>query len=523
MRSALVLCSLIWIAFSPSLRGEFQFDDAHSIKNNTAIHSLSNIPRFWTDRTASSVVPENRVYRPATHSLHAICWAVAGGETWPFHVIKLALHWLCCLMFLWIWTRLAALRKGPELELHVVGVMAVVFSVHPAISETVGYIAATSTLLCATFYLAAYLAYLRFRESGSRRFLALSLGAFFFSVMSKEEGITLPAVVALTELYWIPRSLELPFASRIRKHVMPFAVFAVALGALLYVTYPPKASVSRGSITPGSYFITQWRAYLHYMGTWLWPWDLNADNVSFGFSKSISDSRVIQAALGNALLLGGAWLLRKPFPALLFGLLWFYITVSPASSIVPLAEPVNEHRTYLSFVGWWGGLAYSIYQGFLRLPTLRGHERKWAGAFVLLVSLLVFGSQQRSRLWASPELLWKDTLAKNPESGRAMNNLALAHMGRSEFIPALELLENCERVWATYQICAVNKGIVLASLGKPEAAEASFQRALSIYGDSYAANLYYGYFLRDSRRDPASASIYLDRAAAIAGTQEKKP
>src|SRR6185437_15558196 len=107
--------------------------------------------------------------------------------------------------------------------------------------------------------------------------------------------------------------------------------------------------------TPWTYFMTQWREYLWYMKLWFWPFHLNADDATTVFSATIMDPLAIQALIGNLLVILFVWAQRRRFPALFFGMLWFYITISPASSVVPLAEAMNEHQMYLSYVGFIGG------------------------------------------------------------------------------------------------------------------------------------------------------------------------
>ncbi|MGZ6371667.1 MAG: hypothetical protein ACXWPM_12995, partial [Bdellovibrionota bacterium] len=213
-----ILAILIGITFYSSIDGAFHFDDTHSIESNVAIRSMANIPSFWSDPRTSSFIPENRVYRPMVYTLYSVCWWIGQGSTHPFHVMKLLMHLSVCLALFLIWRRLWSEpgwfpEKIPELHIPFVSrtfrltpewaalFLAMLFSVHPATSECVDYIAATTSLQCAMFYLWAYVAYLKLRESAQLKFLAISMGLYFLSVASKEEGITLPAMIVLTELF----------------------------------------------------------------------------------------------------------------------------------------------------------------------------------------------------------------------------------------------------------------------------------------------------------------------------------
>jgi hypothetical protein len=54
----------ICLAYANSFQNQFHFDDFHTILDNPAIHSLRNVPRFFTDAMTFSVLPANRTYRP---------------------------------------------------------------------------------------------------------------------------------------------------------------------------------------------------------------------------------------------------------------------------------------------------------------------------------------------------------------------------------------------------------------------------------------------------------------------------
>jgi hypothetical protein len=556
-KAALWLGIAVFACYFWSIAGGFHFDDSHSVESNLAIRALSNIPSFWTDPGTSSFIPENRVYRPLVYTLYSVCWLIGQGRTWPFHLIKMLMHLGVCLALFFIWRRLWS-EKGwfpvQALQLRfpffsrvftltpdwAAFFLALVFVVHPAGSECVDYISATTSLQCALFYLWAYSAYLSWRDAAgrgeqARRKLGLSLFLYFLSVASKEEGITLPAVVLLTELFLGPGFPAARVSERFwpaLKRTLPFAGMAAALGIWIYAMHPETGNESRGFTTWDSYFMTQWRAYLWYMRLWFWPWDLNADYATVEFSRSITDPAVIQAAVGNLLVLGFSWLNRKRFPAMLFGVLWFYVTIAPASSVIRLAEAINEHRMYLAYVGFVGGtftLLLFCAEKFLA-PSRRAQRLGWI--YALIVAGLVILTQGRNRVWADDESLWTDTVQKNPTSGRALNNLALVYLGRGEYAKSVELLERCEQFWNAYMYCPLNRGVSLQALGltaqaegrQAEAdaffgkAEAAFLRAYQLNPRSVHANFYLARFYEEVRKDCGKAvGLYQASVQATGG------
>jgi tetratricopeptide (TPR) repeat protein len=498
-----------------------------------AVHSLKNIPQLWTDNKTSSFIPENRVYRPLTFTFFAIAWSVGHGATWPFHLMKMLFHALVALALFLIWRRLFR-EPGwfPSRELKIrfpwVGreqevtpewaalLLAAIFAIHPACSEIAIYISATTSLLAAMFYAWAFYAYLCFRDSRARHMLALSLFLYFCAVASKEEAITLPPVIVLLELL-MGKETALRRCKEALRRSLPFWIAFIPLLTWWYLMRSVEGERSHGYVTPWHYFMTEWREYLWYMRLWFWPWGLNADDASTVFATSFFDPLVIQALIGNAALILFAWCQRKRFPAFIFGLAWFYITISPASSVLPLAEATNEHRMYLSYVGFAGG-AFAVLlwcaENFLA-PKTRAKRFGWTLSFAILG--LAIGTHSRNRVWLTAENLWTDTVEKNPNSGRALNNLALVYMGRADYARAVELLDRCEQVWASYMYCPLNKGISLQAMGRLDEAERAYLRAYRLDPKSVHANYHLGRFYDEARRDPEKGQRYYLAAVELSG------
>ncbi|OFZ79465.1 MAG: hypothetical protein A2583_03435 [Bdellovibrionales bacterium RIFOXYD1_FULL_53_11] len=549
-QAAIWLGLIVGLAYIGGLHGSYHFDDTHSVEDNFSIRSLSNIPSFWTDPKTSSTIPENRVYRPMVYTLYSICWYIGGGKTWPFHLMKMAMHLLVCLalFFMWrlLWQQPRWFPAGPDLRIkfpfvsHVFDLgpgwvaffLAALFAIHPANSECVNYISATTSLQCAMFYAWAVCFYMMYRApawgwqaslfkwpTGSARYFWLSMLFYFFSVASKEEGITLPAMIAVFEIFFLPRTR--PVGDRayeaVKRMILPTGIIGIVLAAWIFWMHPSEGNESRGWVTPYNYFITQWRAYLWYIRLWFWPWDLNADNAVMEFSRTIRDPAVIQAAIGNAILILLAWFNRVRFPAFLFGLVWYYVTIAPASSVVVLAESVNEHRMYLAYLGFVGGAMTVLVHlaGQCFAPETRTRRLGWL--FAAVVVGLAVGSQERLRVWQNDENLWSDTVEKNPTSGRAHNNLALVYMAEARYDKALGHLDKCEQHWKTYVYCPLNKGVALQALGRLKEAEQSYLWAYGLGPRNTGVNFHLARFYAEALKDYTKAIEYYTNAIDLTG------
>lgn len=520
MRKWLLLGAVL-LAWGGSLHVPYHFDDSHSVEGNAAIRSISHIPSFWTDPRTSTSISENRVYRPLLYTFYSICWWMGGGATWPFHLMKLLMHFFTSLSVYLIWRRLFTLPgwmpanheqwkiRFPLMsqEYRVTSEVlaffaALVFAVHPALSECVVYISSTTAMQAAMFMGWGFYFHLKSREhSGQNLWVLWALIFYFLAVASKEIGITLVALIGWFEVY----TAKGGFKERVRSSIQrswPYAVACVVLLSWFLAMRPAEGDASRGGLSSGLYFVSQWRAWLYYFRIWFWPFDLNADHAGLLFAKSFSDSFVIQALIGNLLLLTLAVAKRREWPAFLFGLIWFYIALSPDSSFVVLGEAIAERRMYASAIALSGAVLPLLFfvtnAGFGPLKK----ASVWGWLVTIAVTGLLIGAHTRVEVWSSGENLWKDTLEKNPQSGRAMNNLGLVYMGRGEFKEAIALFEKCEKGdWAGWSNCPLNLGIAFGHIGKFDEAKTAFLRALQYEPRSSAVHFFYAGFCEGKLKD----------------------
>ena len=141
-------------------------------------------------------------------------------------------------------------------------VAALVFGIHPLRVESVGWITDRGDVLCATFYLLAVLAYVRFalgKGRERRRWLIASLAAFAAALLSKEIAMTLPLSLLLLDAYPLRR-----WAQGLRAVVMEKA------GCLSWRPSGPPWRCSRAATVPAG------RATPSMACSRAWPWPRTA-------------------------------------------------------------------------------------------------------------------------------------------------------------------------------------------------------------------------------------------------------
>lgn len=519
---ALVLCAAgAAIAYGNSLDNEFALDDAHSIQSNAWVRSLAHVPRYFVDASTFSTLRTNVDYRPLLQTTYAVNYALSGYEVRGWRIANLLIHLSVALSVFFLGRRLF----GTLAPLPLPGVpaaagdaaalvAAVVFAVHPIGSGCVNYISARSSGLTAALLLPAVVLYLRALASppgGAARAGALLL--FALGLLTKIEALSLLPVLWLADLLLDPAKQQRTLVARVLdpalwRRIAPFVAVALVLGVVWWSRTGLDQSATRAgaAMTPATYFLTQLRAWWYYVGLLAAPLELVADDPSYPLSRSVLEPRVLLALAGWIAVVAVALAAARKAPAVTFLVLAFFLYLAPHSSVVPLAEPVNEHRPYLALTGVL--LLAAVALAALCWRLVARPRLLLAPVVVVLLVPLVSLTRARNLDWRDAEALWGDTVQKAPESPRAQMNYGLALMRRGRYAEAEARFRESARLAPAYALASTNLGIVLAAQGKDDEARNAFDAAVRIAPASDAPYYWRGRFhAKRGERDAAIADF----------------
>lgn len=173
-------------------------------------------------------------------------------------------------------------------------------------------------------------------------------------------------------------------------------------------------------------WLTQVRVVLRYLGLPALPIGQTVDHGVLP-SRSLTEPATLAAlAAVAALLCAATWLVVRPRPpsawgaagrAAGFGIAWFALLLLP-SSLVPLADPMAEHRLYLPAWGIFLTVVVVAETGLAgRLPAARGALA--AG----LLALLAVATWSRNGAWETRVALWSSAVEATPQRARPRQNL----------------------------------------------------------------------------------------------------
>ena len=489
------------LLFANTINNPFVFDDLYNIQDNPAVHNLKFFIKYFIDPGTHNVLPENAPYRPLMTLSNALLWAVAKGATWPFHVYKIASH----ILMAWLIFLISSTLMKKILSVHtdvIAFTGAVFFLVHPALSEPVNYISSTSTLQCSLFYLLAFFFALK------RRHLPMA-ACFLLSVLSKEEGVTFPGALALYYLVFERESLF----SKSNLKTFAYALVPWAFYLLVYLNLPQAVQFSQTA--RDIYFFTQMRAWVYYLVGIVTPWGYSIEHMEFGFSETFWNAAVILSLIANAvfIFIAARWALGKQLGwrrYLGFGFLWFYLTLLPASSVFPLAEPINEHRYYLSYALLLPALCVALFS----LPKVSTRALH-ATAIIIGITLSALTFAQ-NRLWQDAESIWTNAVQQDPSNGRAHLNLGLSILRKGRFNEVRAHLDNCVKYRPGYLYCFVNLGVYHSVMNQMPEARKAYEKAVELAPNSVVALAFLGEHLVIKERRFAEAIPPLQRCDVVA-------
>ncbi len=397
----------------------FLFDDSGAIVDNQTIRSL------WTSLLGG---PEQfpTAGRPLLNASFALNYAFGDLAPWGYHAVNLAVHVLCAVVLFALAQRVLLLPRMPAFlkgqESGFAAALALLWVVHPLNSETVNYATQRSEALMALALLATM--YFGVRGSSSEdstRCSAASVVACAAGMACKESMVVTPVLMLLLDATFISGGVLLAVRRRSWYYAGLFAT--VLLLAALIAGGPRSHSAGFSSgVSPWTYLLDQAPLIVHYLRLAVWPVGLVLD---YGEPTLRTLADVWPAGLAVVVLIVATVVAWFRVPAIAFLGTWFFITLAPTSSVLPIATEVGaERRMYLPLVAV---IALLLVAGLRLLRTVRPPDTQRMVAMGLtgaLCAACIPLTVVRNSEYATGLSIWQTVVDRRP-TGRARYYLGL--------------------------------------------------------------------------------------------------
>jgi tetratricopeptide (TPR) repeat protein len=451
-----IIAALGIIVYSNTFDVPFQFDDIDLIEKNAIIRNLGYFlePSEAEDLTYYSAFK----HRYISYLTFALNYRLNGFDVIGYHLVNTGVHVLNAwfvyfLIILSFKTPFFARPDRNKRSVYIAFFSGLIFVSHPIQTEAVTYIFQRHASLVTLFYMASLLAYIKCRLSENRNvrhaFYALSLISAVLAMKTKENAFTLPIMIFLYEfLFFRGRG---SIKGRVAK-LVPFLLTMLIVPATIIGMERPIGEIIGGfvsanpvydEVTRWNYLFTEFRVIVTYIRLLFLPVNQNID-YDYPLYDVFFNPAVLLSFVSLLFLFWAAiyFIYRSRFKArdinlIAFGILWFFITLSVESSIIPIPMLIDEYRVYLPSVG--AVVAVAAGMGLL---TANIRSRKIATAavtcFILMTLLIAAAAFTRNSAWDSTISLWEDTIRKSPLKARPRNNLGLAYFNEGRFDDAIK-------------------------------------------------------------------------------------
>ena len=450
------------MAYHPAWHGGFIWDDNYYVTGNPLLTAPDGLWRIWFSLDSPSQ------YFPLTYTSFYFERHLWGLNTTGYHWVNLLLHAVNALL---VWRLLLRLRlPGAWLA-------AGIFALHPVQVESVAWITERKNVLMAFFYLLSLLAWLKFIEGkvkSRRPFYWLALLFYALALAAKTTACTLPLVLLL--VLWLKK---LPVNARRLAQVAPFLALGLGMGfvTIWWERFHQGTQGQLFSISWPARFLIASRALWFYAGTLLWPAKLIFSYPRWYISAAnpLAYVWLLATVAAGAALWRGREMANRAVAA---GVAFFAVTLAPVLGFIMLYtfvySFVADHYQYVACLGLIALAAAGIE---LKLRQWAG-QAPWLRPLICGGLLAVLGvlTWHQCEMYADVETLWRTTLARNPDSAMAHNNLGNLLVKKGKSAEAIEHLRKGP---------ALNPGNAEAhyNLGNAYLSHGDLSEAISEYGE----------------------------------------
>jgi Flp pilus assembly protein TadD len=366
-----------------------------------------------------------------------------------------------------------------------------VFMVHPVQTQAVTYISQRAASLATLFYLVCLSLYVKSRllqqqgeaPAASSIFYYWSLMISVMAMFTKEIAMTLPLMVLLYEYCFLRTKEKFNW-----KYPAPFLATILIIPLTMFLTKFVDFAGMRNAleplpdVSPWQYLLTQFRVVVTYIRLLFIPINQNLD-YDYPIAKHLLDLPTLASLILLVLILIIAIRAFSKYRLISFGIFWFFLTLLPESSIIPIRDVIFEHRLYLPMVGFSFFLVSVIYYIFENRSF-----KLMVMALIIITSCYTVLAYERNLIWKDDLTLWNDTMHKSPNKVRPIGNRGLAYFQQGNFTQAISDFTKAIEIDPNYAKTYNNRGAVYGRQGKLPQAISDYTKAIEIdpnYADAY--------------------------------------
>jgi len=521
--SILIILSIAFLSYFNTFTNSFHFDDYTYILKNEGLKEYFQHPFSF------SFILSNLHHRSIVFATLFLNHSLDGFNVFGFHILNLTVHIITCLLIFLIAKEILSINlflktsDQSKIKLNIPLISALLFAVHPINTQAITYITGRTTSLAVCFYMASFLFFIKGIIQNlpcKILFYALSIVFLILGFGSKIIILTAPVMFIVYYLFFTPlkatffkRFFECKFIRIIIQTIAitsPFILIFMSnhlnlkdihsfmddwafflihnmnrgfefleilrpfLGKLIQIGSMDNLGIS-------IYLLTEFKVIVfYYIKMIFFPFNQNIDP-DFPVAHGITDAGVALSLGVIVLCLFAGIYFYKKNRLIAFGIFWFFITLLPTSSILPLRDTATEHRLYLPLAGFIMTIPLYLNQFIVRYKKSSFKQLTY---FILPVFLLIIVfstlTVKRNFVWKDEKSLWSDAAEKSPRLSRPLNNLAEAYEKKAAYQKAIDSLKKAISLAPDDEYAHNNLGTVYGKLNQFDLAIKEYLHVLEV-------------------------------------------
>jgi tetratricopeptide (TPR) repeat protein len=494
LQGAMIVLGAV-IIFLPVLHGNWLWDDNIDITQNGVTRGAKGLWTIWFQ-------PGSQLdYYPVKASVQWVQWHLWGNDTFGYHLTNLLLHIASALL---VW------RLFQKLGLKLAWLGGLIFAIHPALVESVAWIAELKNTLSMPFFLLAAIFYLEYDAHRRRKDFIVALVLFILAMLTKPTMVMFPVVI-LGYAWWQ--------RGRIGRHDLkasaPFFAISLILGVVTLAMaywYKHLHNQDGGLVPLGGPFsrlALMGLSLSFYFWNTVWPVDLVPIYPQWKVRPPSLLEFLPWLLLGG--LLYGFWSKRATWGRdVLFGVGFFLVMLLPFTGLVSANYMtftwVMDHFLYIPILGLIGLAIAGLELAARRMPE--SARLIGVGLLVLVLAAMIVQSRLYAEKFVSQKVLWTYTLDLNPGAWPAHNNLGNVMVEEGRVEEGIAHFEQALELNPYFSEAHANWGAALVKEGRLKEGMAQYDIALKL--NAKYADVYYDYgnALSKAGRLPEATQCY---------------
>ncbi|MDP2860875.1 MAG: tetratricopeptide repeat protein, partial [bacterium] len=455
-----LISAIGFILYLPSLFFNFTYadDNVLILDNQVFFKSISNIPTSFKEALLFAVPSLAAYYRPVLLISFILDAQIGGTAPFVYHLSNLIFHLTASIL---VYLFLCRIGYNKDLSF----IFALVFTVHPLLTQAVAWIPGRNDLLLAIFVLGSFIFLIDFCKDNKGYQAFLHLLFFALALFTKESAIVL---ILIFIMYFI---LIKPSKVTIKNLFIPMAWLSIFILWFLVRKTALNNSTHLLMLDVFKSIIVNFPALVIYVGKLFFPLNLSA------FPDMHNSTKIYGFLVIAVFVIALFFSKEKRYNFIIFGLSWFLLFLLPTFLPLSAFKDIQffEHRIYVPMIGF---IILILEIDFIKKLDIR--KRINALIITLILLILSVTTLSYSETFRNDLNFWENAVKFHPNSPIAHNSLGGAHQAHGLLLEAETEYKKSLELDPKQKMVHSNLGVIYMDKNMLREAEEEYKKEIAL-------------------------------------------